>query len=63
MERHVDTGEEGFVECCDTISGEEEDTTIVLDVTKTKNIGERESENIGRQTVYNLQDGHHSVPF
>ena len=36
MERYVDTGEEGFVECLDTIGGEEEDTTIVLDVTETK---------------------------
>ena len=32
----MDTGEEGFVEYLDTIGGEEEDTTIVLDVTETK---------------------------
>ena len=31
MEHYEDTGEEGFVECLDTVSGEEEDTTIVLD--------------------------------
>ena len=38
MERYVDTGEESFVECFNTIGGEEEDTTIVLDVTETKKI-------------------------
>ena len=37
MKRHVDTGEEGFIEHFDTIGSEEEDTTIVLDVTETKN--------------------------
>ena len=35
MERHVDTGEEGFVECLDSIGGEEKNTTIVFDVTET----------------------------
>ena len=42
MECHVDTGEEGFVECLDTIGGEEEDSTIVLYVTETKNIREKD---------------------
>lgn len=35
MERDVDTREERFVEYFDTIGGEEEDTTVVLDVTET----------------------------
>ena len=35
----MDTGEEGFVECFDAVGGEEEDTTIVLDVTETRKIG------------------------
>ena len=36
MKRYVDTGKEGFVECLDTIGGEDEDTTIVLDLMETK---------------------------
>ena len=36
MEGDVDTREEGFIECFDTIGGEEEDTAVVLDVTETK---------------------------
>ena len=36
VERYVDAGEEGFVECLDAVGGEEEDTAIVLDVTETK---------------------------
>ena len=31
----MDTGEEGFVECLDSIGGEEKNTTIVFDVTET----------------------------
>ena len=36
MKRYVDTGKESFVECLDTIGGEDEDTTIVLDLMETK---------------------------
>ena len=47
MESHVNTGEEGFVECLDTIGGEEEDTTVVFDVTETlKKIWQKKSETI-----------------
>ena len=34
----MDTGEECFVKCLDTIGREEEDTTIILDVTETENM-------------------------
>ena len=36
MERDMDTGEESFVECSDSIGCEEEDTAVVLNVTETK---------------------------
>ena len=46
MEHYEDTGEEGFVECLDTVSGEEEDTTIVLDVTETKKREEKDQKQL-----------------
>ena len=36
MKCDVDTGEESFVECFDAVGGEEEDATVILDVTETK---------------------------
>ena len=46
MKRDVDTGEEGFIECFDTIGSQEEDTAVVLDVTETKKIRERNQRQI-----------------
>ena len=40
VESDVDTGEEGFVECFDSVGGEEEDAAIVLGVTETIIINE-----------------------
>ena len=37
VEGDVDTGEEGFVEGLDAVRGEEEDATIVFDVSKAGN--------------------------
>lgn len=63
MESDVDTGEEGFIECFDTIGGEEEDPAVVLDVTETE-YGKGSGINYdGVSSVFNLQDGHHSISF
>ena len=61
----MDTGEEGFVECFDTIGGEEEDTTIVLDVTETKICRKKDQKQLTAVTMsgFYLQDGYHSVPL
>ena len=44
MKRDVDTGEEGFIECFDTIRSQEKDTAVVLNVTETKKNEREESE-------------------
>ena len=46
MECDVDAGEEGFIECLDTVRGEEENSTVVLHVTKTEKYIRRRREKI-----------------
>ena len=63
MERDVDTREERFVEYFDTIGGEEEDTTVVLDVTETWKNMTKEIRNDFIIERFDLQYGHHSIPL
>ena len=64
VQRDVDTGEEGFVECLDAVCGEEEDAAVVFDVAKAGCVEERVSSYWIHETEevrWDVQDGYHRV--
>ena len=57
----MDTGEEGFIEGLHAVRGEEEDTTVVFDMSKARrSLGQCWDEETRSK---GSQDGHHGIPF
>ncbi len=59
MQRDMDTRQEGLIECLDTIGGQEEDASIVLDMTQAKKtvkiaVEEREPTELTRQRPWHF---------